>query len=137
VGNRTIPGNSELSIFDILNIFCCHWFLSVDHLRANTLLAQKAKSRKISWVKFTPHFHSHLVKCTVVLVPHPLSKVKKVMFVFILELLNEEGHQAFFDLTKGTRIATQAQKEKKHLAQRRTRAVRQESWKAAKEAAQG
>jgi hypothetical protein len=40
-------------------------------------------------------------------------KVKKVMFVYILELLNQEGHQAFFDLAKGTRIATQAQKEKK------------------------
>jgi hypothetical protein len=99
----------------------------VDHLRANALLAQKAKSRKIFWVKFTPQFHSHLVKCTVALVPYPLLKVKKVMFVYILELLNQEGHQAFFDLTKGTRIATQAQKEKKHLAQKRIHAVRQES----------
>jgi hypothetical protein len=124
VGNRTIPGNSELSIFDILNIFCCCWFLSVDHLRANALSAQKAESRKIFWVEFAPHFHSHLVKCTAALVPHPLAKVKKVMFVFILELLNQEGHQAFFDLTKGTRIATQAQKEKKHLAWRRTHAAR-------------
>jgi hypothetical protein len=35
------------------------------------------------------------------------------MFMYILELLNDEGHQAFFNLTKGTRIATQAQKEKK------------------------
>jgi hypothetical protein len=113
VGNRTIPGNSELPIFNILNIFCHHWFLSVDHLRANALSAQKAENGKISWVEFAPHFHSHLVKCTVVLVPHPLLKVKKVMFVFILELLNQEGHQAFFDLMKGTRIATQAQKEKK------------------------
>jgi hypothetical protein len=32
------------------------------------------------------------------------------------ELLNTEGHQTFFDLTKGTRIATQAHKEKKQLA---------------------
>jgi hypothetical protein len=124
VGHRSIPGNLELSIFDILNIFCRRWFLSVDHLRANTLSAQKTKSGKISWVEFAPHFHSHLVKCAVALVPHPLSKVKKVMFVFILELLNQEGHQAFFDLVKGTRIATQAQKEKKHLAWRRTHAVR-------------
>jgi hypothetical protein len=124
VGNRTIPGMLELSIFNILNIFCHRWFLSVDHLRANDLLAQKTESRKISWVEFAPHFHSHLVKCAVALVPHPLSKVKKVMFVFILELLNQEGHQAFFNLAKGTRIATQAQKEKKCLAWRRTRAVR-------------
>jgi hypothetical protein len=108
VGKRSIPGNSELSIFDILNIFCRRWFLSVDHLRANALSAQKAESGKIFWVEFTPQFHSHLVKCAVALVPHPLLKVKKVMFVYILELLNQEGHQAFFDLAKGTRIATQA-----------------------------
>jgi hypothetical protein len=124
VGKRTIPGNSELSVFDILNISYHHWFLSVDHLRANALSAQKAKSGKISWVKFTPQFHSHLVKCAVALVPHPLLKVKKVMFVYILELLNQEGHQAFFDLAKGTRIATQAQKEKKCLAQKRTHTAR-------------
>jgi hypothetical protein len=127
----------ELSIFNILNIFCWQWFLSVDHLRANALSAQKAESRKIFWVEFTPQFHSHLVKCTVALMPHPLLKEKKVMFVYILELLNQEGPQAFFNLAKGTRIATQAQKEKKHLAWRRTCTVRQESWKAAKEAAQG
>jgi hypothetical protein len=24
----------DLSVFDILNIFHCHWFLSLDHLRA-------------------------------------------------------------------------------------------------------
>jgi hypothetical protein len=53
VGKRTIPGNSELSVFDILNIFHHQWFLSVDHLRANTLLAQKAESRKLFWVEFS------------------------------------------------------------------------------------
>jgi hypothetical protein len=71
--------------------------------------------------------YSHLVKCAVALVPHPLLKVKRVMFVYLLELLNGEGPQAFFDLTKGTRIATQAQKDKKHLAWKRTCAARQES----------
>jgi predicted Zn-ribbon and HTH transcriptional regulator len=54
VGKRTIPGNLELSIFNILNIFCHHWFLSVDHLRANALLAQKAENGKFFWVEFTP-----------------------------------------------------------------------------------
>jgi hypothetical protein len=58
---------------------------------ANIILAQKAEDRKIFWVEFTPQFHAHLVKCTVALVPHPLNKVKKVMFGYILELLNREG----------------------------------------------
>jgi hypothetical protein len=48
-------------------------------------------SRKSFWVDFAPQFHAHLVKCTVVLVPGPIQKVKKVLFVYILELLNEEG----------------------------------------------
>jgi hypothetical protein len=34
------------------------------------------------------------------------------MFMYILELLNRGGPQAFFDLTKGQGIASQAQKEK-------------------------
>jgi hypothetical protein len=104
---------TDLSMFDILNIFQCCWFLSVDHLRTQALLAQKADNGKMFWVEFTPQFHAHLVKCTVVLVPQLISKVKKVMFVFILELLNEEGPQAFFDLTKGQRCQSQAQKERK------------------------
>jgi hypothetical protein len=84
----------------------------VDHIRTTVLLAQKAKDGKIFWVEFTPQFHAHLVKCAVALVPHPIHKVKQVMFVYFLELLNGEGPQSFFNLAKGQRLATQAQKEK-------------------------
>jgi hypothetical protein len=31
---ETLTEATELSVFDILNIFQCHWFLSVEHLRA-------------------------------------------------------------------------------------------------------
>jgi hypothetical protein len=113
VGKRSLSGNAELSVFDILNIFHQRWYLSIDLLRAQVLSAQKAEDGKFFWVEFAPQFHAHLVKCAVALVPHPIQKVKKVMFVYFLELLNRQGHQAFFDLAKGTRIATQAQKEKK------------------------
>jgi hypothetical protein len=109
-------------MFDILNVFQCCWFLSVEHLRAQALLAQKANDRTIMWVEFAPQFHSHLVKYTVALVPWPISKVKKVLFIYILELLNVEGPQAFFTLTKGQRHKSQAQKEKKHLACKRNHA---------------
>jgi hypothetical protein len=84
----------------------------VDHLRTAVLSAQKDEAGKIFWVEFTPHFHAHLVKCTVVLVPHPLQKVKRVMFMFLLELLNGKGPQSFFNLSKGQKIATQTEKEK-------------------------
>jgi hypothetical protein len=103
---RSLPGHAELSVFDILNTFQHHWFILVDHLRTAVLSAQKAEDRKIFWVEFTPQFHAHLVKCAVALVPHPIHKVKQVMFVYFLELLNGEGPQSFFNLAKGQRLAT-------------------------------
>jgi hypothetical protein len=123
-------------MFNILNIFHQQWFLSINHLRAQALLAQKAKDGNIFWVKFAPQFHTHLVKCAVALVPHPIQKVKKVMFIYILELLNSKGHQAFFDLAKGTRLATQAQKLKKQLTQKRNCTSRWECQKATAEVTQ-
>jgi hypothetical protein len=118
----------KLSVFDILNIFHQHWFLSRANLLTNVISAQKAKDRNLLWVKFTPQFHSHLVKCTVVLVPclGLVSKVKQVMFVFILELLNEEDHMAFFELQKGGCKANNTQKEKQQLAQKRSHTAKQE-----------
>ncbi|KAN0111300.1 hypothetical protein V8E52_008675, partial [Russula decolorans] len=97
-----------------------------DHLLTNVISAQKAEDGNISWVEFTPQYHSHLVKCAVALVPHPVAKVKKVMFVYILELLNREGHVAFFELQKGGRKASNAQKEKRRLARKRSRAAKRE-----------
>src|SRR5712691_8670870 len=117
---KSTPEDVDLSVFDVLNIFRRRWFLSRANLLANAISAQKAEDGKISWVEFTPHFHSHLVKCAVALVPHPVHKVKKVMFAFILELLDGEGDSAFFDLQKGGRQANNAQKEKRRLARKRS-----------------
>ena len=127
----------DLSIFDILNIFRCRWFLSRANLLASVISAQKAEDGNISWVEFTPQFHSHLVKCAVALVPClcPVPKAKRVMFVFILELLNGEGHTAFFKLQKGGRKANNAQKEKRHLARKRSQAAKQEREREAAKAA--
>jgi hypothetical protein len=66
---QALSEHMELSVFDILNIFWCCWFLSVGHLQAQALLAQKANNGKIFWVEFALQFHTHLVKCAVVLVP--------------------------------------------------------------------
>ncbi|KAH9982058.1 hypothetical protein BGW80DRAFT_1453013 [Lactifluus volemus] len=65
------------------------------------------------------------------------TKVKKVMFAYILETLNGEAPKAFFDLTKGPSLAAKAQKEKKRLAQKRNHALRRERRRVAKEAAGG
>ncbi|KAH9021511.1 hypothetical protein EDB85DRAFT_2278436 [Lactarius pseudohatsudake] len=133
--NRSLPVDADLSVFDILNIFRCRWFLSRPNLLANAISAQKAEDGNISWVEFSPPYHSHLVKSAVALVPHPVHAVKKVMFVYILELLNGVGDLAFFDLHKGGRKANNAQKEKKRLARKRSRAAKRERDREAAKAA--
>ena len=133
---KTPPGDVDLSVFDILNIFRRHWFLSRAHLLANAISAQKAEDGNVSWVEFSPPFHSHLVKCAIALVPHPIQVVKKVLFVFILELLNQEGHMAFFELQKGGRKANNAQKEKRRLAWKRSCAAKRERDREAAKVAQ-
>jgi hypothetical protein len=70
---KTSPKATELSVFDILNIFHHCWFLLRPHLLANVISAQKAEDGKFSWVEFTPQFHSHLVKCAITCVPHLFS----------------------------------------------------------------
>jgi hypothetical protein len=127
--SRTLSKVIELSVFDILNIFRRRWFLSRTALLTHVISAQKAEDGDISWVEFDPPFHSHLVKCAVALVPRlgcPVPMVKRVMFVFILELLNQEGHLAFFDLQKGGHKANNAQKEKRRLAWKWSRAAKRE-----------
>ncbi len=76
VGHKTqqaTPEDIDLSVFNVLNIFCRWWFLLRTALLANVISAQKAEDRKITWVEFAPPFHSHLVKCTVALVPCPIT----------------------------------------------------------------
>jgi hypothetical protein len=123
---RAPPGVVELSVFDILNILCRRWFLSRADLVSHVTSAQKAEDGTFSWVEFTPHYHSHLVKCAVALVPHPVHAVKWVMFVYVLELLNGVGDQAFFDLRTGGCKANNAHHEKKCLARKRRRAAKRE-----------
>ena len=111
-----VDDSDDLSVFDILNIFWRCWFLSWQHLVDSALSAQKDKDNSFSWVEFTSQFHSHLVKCAVALVPRLIKKVKRVIFVYILELLNGEGHTTFFELQKGSCKANNAQKEKQQLS---------------------
>jgi hypothetical protein len=91
-------------VFDILNTFCARWFLNRDHLTANILSAQKDDSGHFTWVNFSPPFHTHLVQCMHALLPPlcPVAKGKKVMFVFILEILNSEGpdQESFWKMLK-------------------------------------
>src|SRR6266850_2035701 len=90
------------SVFDVLNVFRRQWFLNRDHLLANILSAQKDDTDNIVWVDFLPPFHTHLVRRALALLPPlcPEVKGKKVMFVFLLEVIAGEGPTTFFDLPK-------------------------------------
>jgi len=57
------------------------------------------------------------------------------MFVYVLELLNGIGNLAFFDLQAGGRKANNAQKEKRRLARKRSRASKREREREAAKAA--
>src|SRR6266850_382255 len=99
-----VSDDCELSVFDVLNIFWTHWFLNQDYLIANILSAQKSDEGCFSWVDFQPLFHTHLVQCAQALLP-PLCPVvmgKRVMFVFILEVLDGDGPKSgsFWEVPK-------------------------------------
>ena len=99
-----VSDDRELSLFDILNIFWTCWFLNWDHLIANILSAQKSDEGRYSWVDFQPPFHTHLVQHARVLLPPlcPVAKGKKVMFAFILEVLDGDGPKSgsFWEVPK-------------------------------------
>jgi len=134
-GNKPKRSKVEPSVFDILNTFRRSWFLSRTNLLTNVISAQKAEDGNISRVEFTPHFRSHLVKCAIALAPHPVPKVEKVMFVYVLELLNRKDDLAFFDLQAGGRKANNTQKKKGRLARKWSRASKREREREAAKAA--
>ena len=91
------PQHSPPSVEDLcLKTFHSCWFLNRDWLISFVASAQHAKpDLPITWVKFMPKGHTHLVRSALKLVPvskHlPLAKVKEVMFTFLLETLNAPG----------------------------------------------
>jgi hypothetical protein len=101
------PSDAKLSVFNVLNIFQICWFLSQDCLVKNIVLAQKDANGAFTWVEFAPQFYSYLIWSGLWLIPHSLTSpcpskgcfklVKKVLFMFILEVLLE----VFYDVLKG------------------------------------
>jgi hypothetical protein len=100
--------------------------------------------RMFTWVEFTPQFHSYLIRSALRLVSDRLvpegtrppaglvKKVKKVLFVFLLELLSEGPRAGFFDPRPTLRARVKAMKTKKRReARKKTRAARMEKGKSA------
>jgi len=87
-----MAADTVYSVFNILNIFCTCWLLNHKHLLSLVVFAQKAEDgNKVTWVKFTPQAHSHLVCQALALAPtsYLLALTKQVMFVFLLEVVND------------------------------------------------
>ena len=87
----------------MLNLFCAHWFLNHNHILSLVVFAQKADNgNAISWVKFAPQTHSHLVCQAITLAPtlYPLALLKQVMFTFLLEVVNDQGHMGLTSFVK-------------------------------------
>ena len=81
----------DLLVFNLTAILHAWWFLGRSHLASNVVSAQRSPSGDINWVKFTPPFHSHLIKCATALLPPQLCSMKQlkgVLFAYVLEVLN-------------------------------------------------
>jgi hypothetical protein len=100
-----------------------------------------------TWVEFLPEFHSYLIRSAMRIVstryvpegtrPRAglVKKVKKVLFVYLLEILTEEPRGGFFDAPSvlATRAGqVKALRNKKRCdARKKTRAARKEKGKSA------
>src|SRR5258708_357912 len=76
--------------------------ISHSHIVAHATMAWKDEMRKFSWVEFNPGFHLHLVKHAFSLLNVPITApaqkiFKRAIFIFILELLNKEREDDFFN----------------------------------------
>jgi hypothetical protein len=107
---QLLPGLSDYSVFNILNLFWAWWFLLQESLIKNIIVAQKDTDGAFSWVEFTPQYYNFLIQLALQLIPQVVAispcqmppraqcLVKKVLFVCILEVLLEGPQKGFFDL---------------------------------------
>jgi len=89
------------SSIELLNLLRRRLSIARTHIVAQTIMAQKDEEGNFSWVEFEPRFHSHLVKCAFSLLNAPIThsaqkQLKKALFIFILEILNQEYEDTFF-----------------------------------------
>ena len=97
---------SDPSCFKLLNRLRRQLTIAHLHIIAHTTMALKDEAGNFSWVEFEPKFRSHLFKCAFSLLgelitPAAQRMYKKAIFVYILELLNQEGEDTFFTSKHG------------------------------------
>ena len=91
VTQRGVAPLVDLSVFDMLNIFRARWFINREHLLSLILSATKGgDNNEVTWIDLLPQAHSHLLRQAKNLAPlsYPSPLLKRVMFVFLLEIVN-------------------------------------------------
>ena len=81
-------------VFNVLNLFRACWFLNCKHLMSLILAAVKGgDNNDIMWIDLILSAHTHLLCQAKALAPpyYPLSLLKRVMFPFLLEVVNSQG----------------------------------------------
>lgn len=99
------------------------------HVLEQITFAQKDNEGRVSWVESTHSFYSHLVRSCSVLLGQKLTASAQAMllralFVLILELLNQEHVDVFFELQIDSAKENLLNREKKWLARKRVREER-------------
>ena len=82
-------------VFEVFNLFRACWFLNREHLMSLTLAAVKGgDNNDITWIDLLPSSHTHLLRQAKNLAPpsYPLPLLKRVMFTFLVEVINSRGH---------------------------------------------
>jgi hypothetical protein len=90
----------------MLNLLRRRLYLCRGDIIANIRSASKDVDGKIVWLILDPNFHSVIVKACIRLVATTyegfnILMLKRVMFCFLLEILNEGASASFFALKKG------------------------------------
>jgi len=111
----------DASSTELLNLLRQRLSIARTHIVAQTIMAQKDEEGNFSWVEFEPGFHSHLVKCAFSLLNAPIThsaqkQLKRAIFTFILEILNQEYEDTFFAPKCGDAKENCASHEKKRPA---------------------
>ncbi|KAI9448741.1 hypothetical protein BJY52DRAFT_1365257 [Lactarius psammicola] len=129
----------DLSVFDLLNIFRHRYYVSRDVLASHVTEASKDAFGFFDWVVLDKDYHSKVITKFIWIVgegrrfpPSFVEKIKKVMFVFLLGVLNGAAAEDFFALKKGETLENRTRQEVKRQARKRARAAKRERVRTAK-----
>ncbi|KAF8460757.1 hypothetical protein BDZ91DRAFT_413623 [Kalaharituber pfeilii] len=122
----------EASKLTVLSVLGKALFVRASELLARTTLAAKGKDGKVFWLTLEPVFHSQLLQTVIAVAKHhgldttPVEVLKSTLFDFLLDILNGCPQQDFFSKKEVESKGNRANRERKRLARKRSRAAKRE-----------